>query len=1151
VDDTRTVPEPSRQPDTPSQAMAAPGGTLDTQHDRSPTGARLTNEADAAATAKHGTRPAFPSRPPAVPGYEILDEVGRGGMGVVYRARQLRLGRVVALKMILAGGHAGREDLERFQTEAEAVARLQHPGIVQIHEVGEHEGLPYFSLEFVPAGSLASKLRGDPWPAERAADVIEQLARAVHHAHQAGILHRDLKPANVLLAADGTPKITDFGLAKKLDGTTVATQTGAVMGTPSYMAPEQAHGRSRDVGPAVDVYALGAVLYELLTGRPPFKGTTALETLAQVVSCEPVPPAHLAGKVSRDLETICLKCLRKEAARRYASAGDLADDLRRFRAGEPIRARPVGSAERALKWVKRHPGVAGLLAGLVVVIVASLIALTGLWMRAERQRADADYQKGQATQAAEQARTAEGVAEKKAAEARTARDLADQRRAGERLHRYIAHTSLAQMAWGGRNMRRLRQLLDREVPADGETDLRAFEWHYLLRLLEGSRVTLTGHTDTVTAIDFSPEGRRLASASLDRTVKIWELPTGLEIRTLKGHADGVVGVVFSPDGQRVVSCGQDGAIKMWDASTGQELFALADQTPAKGGLAFGPDGKSLAVAGNRTVTICDPATGKETFTFRGHTAPVTAVAFSADSKQVASAAEGDGVRVWEAAGGKELAHFPMNKGRLKRLSYRGEGVLLLEFSHGGMVLLAIKEREQRPVFDGYERDSGWPSALSPDGRLITQLAPAETVRVWERLGNQEAFALRGHTAPVTDIAFSARGDRIATASKDKTIRAWTALFNQEHLTYPGHTLEVNAVAYSPDGRTLATAAGDGTLRLREADTGQEVRILGGHPGRIRLQGRRPDGTVYFLGGVTAAAYSRDGRRLASGGADGTIRVRDPESGRELFAIAPAHRSAVTGVAFSPNGKLLASSSWDRTVCIWNAETGRKLHTLPGHQREVMSVAFSPKGDILASGSWDRTVRLWDPETGAEVRRLTGQVRQYDSVAFSPDGKLLAASSNPFDVSGEVTVFDTATGNEKMTLKGHIYGVYQVAFSPRGDRIATVGCEGAAKVWETQTGEELLTFQPTSEKLHCLAWDPDGRRIALGSRHSMVYVLDSTLPDERLLLQREAYFVACLLYEKHKNNKAAVLEQIRTATEISEPLRKETRARAERFLRAPE
>jgi serine/threonine protein kinase len=321
-----------------------------------------------------------PAAPPgegktAIAGYEILGELGRGGMGVVYRARQVKLNRLVALKMILAGGHAGQDDLARFRAEAEAVARLSHSNIVQIHEVGEYDGLPFFSLELCTGGSLEKKLRGSPLPPDEAARLVEVLAGAVQAAHDKGIVHRDLKPANVLLAEDGTPKVTDFGLARKLDDAAGPTATGAVLGTPAYMSPEQAAGRSREVGPAADVYALGAILYECLTGRPPFKGPTPLDTVLQVLECEPAPPRLVNPNVPRDLETICLKCLEKEPSRRYGSAADLAADLQRFLAGDEISARSYNLLSRLARNLERSPIDAGFAAWGNLLLVWSAVVL--------------------------------------------------------------------------------------------------------------------------------------------------------------------------------------------------------------------------------------------------------------------------------------------------------------------------------------------------------------------------------------------------------------------------------------------------------------------------------------------------------------------------------------------------------------------------------------------------------------------------------------------------------------------------------------------------------------------------------------------------------------------------------------------------------
>lgn len=337
-------------------------------------------------TAPHQPAPSDTSWP-KVHGYEIVGELGRGGMGVVYKARQLGLKRLVALKMILAGAHADPKDLARFRVEAEAAARLQHTNIVHVYEVGEQNGLPYFSLELVEGGSLDRKLNRTPLPPREAAQLCEVLARAVHAAHQAGIVHRDLKPANVLLTQDGQPKITDFGLAKQLDAEVQQTKSGAIMGTPSYMSPEQAAGKTQVIGPAADIYALGAILYEMLVGAPPFRGTTSLDTILLVLAGDLVPPTRLQPKVPRDLETICLKCLEKEPNRRYASAQDLAEDLRRFQAGETILARPASLPERLWRWCRRNPIAASLL---VAVTLGSAFGMGYLtWLSGELVRSTA------------------------------------------------------------------------------------------------------------------------------------------------------------------------------------------------------------------------------------------------------------------------------------------------------------------------------------------------------------------------------------------------------------------------------------------------------------------------------------------------------------------------------------------------------------------------------------------------------------------------------------------------------------------------------------------------------------------------------------------------------------------------------------------
>src|SRR5262245_26245758 len=343
---------------------------------------RLTDEALVRcldAQPPEGPRP--PEKLPAVPGFEILREIGHGGHGVVYLVREPALDRRVVLKVIRPGMFAHSAERQRFQAEARALARLRHPNVVQVHGVGEHEGLCYYFMEWLDGGSLNRHLDGTPRAPRGAAELVVTLARALQAVHDTGIVHRDLKPSNILLAGDGTPKVGDFGTAKRIDPDPAGTPSQAVLGTPSYMAPEQASGLSREVGPAADVYSLGAILYELLTGRPPFKGETPFETLTQVREQEPVPPRRFQPRVPRDLETISLKCLLKEPHRRYASAAALGEDLQRFLGGKPIRARPIGPAERALRWCRQNQATAALLAVLLLVVVGGFTGMTVLWAR--------------------------------------------------------------------------------------------------------------------------------------------------------------------------------------------------------------------------------------------------------------------------------------------------------------------------------------------------------------------------------------------------------------------------------------------------------------------------------------------------------------------------------------------------------------------------------------------------------------------------------------------------------------------------------------------------------------------------------------------------------------------------------------------------
>jgi eukaryotic-like serine/threonine-protein kinase len=969
--------------------------------------------------------------------YEVLEEIGQGGMGVIYKALQLSLRRLVALKMIRTDRAALPVDLLRFRSEAEAAASLDHPHIVPIYEVGDHEGQPFFSMKLIEGGCLSEHLPRFAADLRAGVALLAAVARAVHYAHQRGLLHRDLKPGNILLDPQGRPHITDFGLAKRLGprpGEASLTHQGIIVGTPSYMAPEQAATKG-GVSTAADVYSLGAIFYELLTGRPPFQAETALDTLVLVLDREPAPPRGLNRRVDRDLETVCLRCLEKEPGKRYASAEALADDLERWLRGEPIQARPVGRCERVLKWAWRRPHLAALAAALVVALALGFAGVCWQWARAEGER-------------------------------RKAADLAE----AERGTAYAHAIRLAYAEWRAGNAGPADQVL-----RDCGAGLRGWEWHYLRRLfLARQLATLPGHEGVALAVAFDPRGARVASAGTDGVVRVWDRRTAREVLSLPGHA-AVTALAFSPDGRCLASGGADGAVRLWEAAGGRELASFRAHARGVTGLAFDPTGRRLASTGEGAslgeLKLWDPRKGKALAGKAWHTR-LAAVAFSPDGTRLATAGHDWDVTGWDAAALKPVRIFKAQTkgtGRWTSVVFSADGNWLAAGSLAGLVRVWDTTTAQEH-FSTLTPNAAGVFGLAfggPEDRILAAGTADNTIHGWYTRSGMPAFSLRGHTRAVQAVACSPDGRCLASASLDATVRLWDLSRRDDDLTLRGPNQGVTSVAFTPDGARLASATRDRALKVWDVASGKAVLTLWRLPEAVHGLAIRPDGG-----------------QLACAGDDGMIRLRETASGREVAALR-GHAGRVQAVAFRPDGAALASAGADGTVRVWELASGRerlRLRVLG----PASAVAFSPCGGRLAAGGRDGVPRVWDAATGKEALPLGGPGGPIHAVAFSPDGRHLAAAGQD---KTAIQIWDTSTGELVRPLKGHAGAVWALAYG-RGGRLASVGDDKAVRVWNA-AGQELLALRGHTETLRAVAFSPDGHRLASAGDDGMIKVWDGT------------------------------------------------------------
>jgi WD40 repeat protein len=1015
--------------------------------------------------------------------YEIIREIARGGMGVVFQARQVSLNRPVALKMILAGQLANAIDLKRFSTEAEAAANLDHPGIVPIFEVGEHEGQHYFSMGFVEGQSLSHRLADGPLPPREAAELMVKVADAIEYAHQRGVIHRDLKPANILLDQKGNPRVTDFGLAKKLQTDSGLTGSGQIMGTPSYMPPEQAGGTRGKVGPAADVYALGATLYCAVAGRPPFQAATAMDTVLQVISDEPVPPRRLNPALDRDIETICLKCLEKEPGKRYPRAAALGEDLRRYVDGEPIRARRAPAWERALMWARRRPAAAGLLvagavAALAVIGLAVAGHYNGLLQRSLRSEAALRAQ-------AEQQRA-----------------LVERRELESARYWYAADVNLAYRYWREGRLDRAVRLLQRQRPGSGGRDSRGFEWFYLWRVchqefrrsrpLDGSPVGLAlgeGHLLTAQSAEVNPrrhiEGRVVAVDGR----------TGVA-RDVRPSSSALTSVVLAPGAATWAALDGDDVV-LGDASSGKvrvvrksagflQLFALS------------PDGRWLLATSSRAMggQIVDTQSGEIRTTLPEDM--MVMVATFADDRTLAiggSPCEPQGaalgvtsehqrLRLWDVASSHQRADLQSRLVHLRTLAFSRDGSTLV--AGGGdrpeAGLIEVWDTRQNALRSELAGHAGHVLcvAVSPDGMTLASGAGDRLIKLWQLGGGSPTWTswqgrvkatLRGHADAPFALAFTPDGRMLWSADDTGEVLAWDPGADPERQWLGEHACRIGTVLYAPDGRSLV-AVDYTDIVIYDAATGRRIRSF-------------PAGHWVF-----AAALSPDGKTLALGGetrtggdAPGLIRLFDLPGGRPIADLRPGEDTqSVTELRFSPDGRTLAATVNRRadrdgaaagrrggvrgsSVQLWDAGERRLRADLAG---EADSLAFSPEGGVLVAGSGNGGVRLLDPSTGVATATL-------DAAApgiFTPDGRSLVTGSVSSD---GVLIWDLASRAVVRTIPG---AGRPMAISPDGRTLAI--SEGSDVVlYQMPTGQELLTLTGLSFGAACAAFSPDGSTLATG------------------------------------------------------------------------
>jgi WD40 repeat protein/serine/threonine protein kinase len=1088
--------------------------------------------------------------------YKLLEQIGEGGFGVVYMAEQAEpVRRRVALKIIKPGMDS-RQVIVRFEAERQALAMMDHQNIARVLDAGTTDsGRPYFVMELVRGVPITQYCDAHKLTVRERLALFIPVCQAIQHAHQKGIIHRDVKPSNILVCLyDGkaTPKVIDFGVAKAIDQRltekTMFTQHGQIIGTLEYMSPEQAELSQLDVDTRSDIYSLGVLLYELLTGMTPItkeqlrsagfaemlcliremeleKPSTRLShshKLLPVISAQrQTEPSKLGAILRGELDWIVMKALEKDRMRRYETANALARDIDRHLADEPVEACPPSTAYRMRKFVRKHrtaistaAGFAGILALAAVVSTWQAIRATNAEAGALVERDRAQQSELQAKVAQERAREERDLAERARVQEVAARQEAEQARQAEAAQKtrlaeqtrqlerqlYFNRVTLAQAQWSTNNINTAEKLLD-----SGSADLRGYEWYYVKRLCHKDIMTLR-HEDGLDNIDvaFLMDGTRVISVGRG-TLKVWDSKTEVLLTEESGESFRIA--CLSANGKWLAARHlNDQSISVLDTETDRVAAIIRDDAGGYA-LTLSLDGSTLAVSNQNTIVLWDVLSASERLTIRSplfQSPGIQCLAFSADGQRIAGGYTGGGFRVWDTMTGKQVLVAPAYEGSVQDLTFSADGKYLATAQFEGTATIWDLAKGQP-----FQRLRGHSSAVravafSPNCQRLATASADRSVRLWDVQYGTEEVILRGHRGEVTSVAFSPDSQLVVSGSQDGTVKIWSADTHQETLLLRGHARDsIPAIAFQEGGRRLASVGADNTLRIWDSFTGENVRTLSAGKWPIALLGnflfiRRSSGFGDSSGSfveLMGVAFSADGRYLATDVED-AIAIWDATTGRRLRLIGEPSKEIPT-LAWSPDGQRLASATTrpvfgevGKQLCeinLWDPQTGELLQKLSTQELAITRLAYSPDGQCVAGGG-RKEVNIWNASAGRQMQSLSSQSSGATaSIAFSADGAILAAG----ETDGVVTIWDTSSGGVVVSLRAHDSSVTALAFSPDSQRLATGGEDRAVKLWETVTGEAALTLRVEAPKVESLAFSPDGHRLAASSTDGVIRIWDAT------------------------------------------------------------